>query len=62
MMSGIDKVKIKTGAKIVDVRCPNNIIMYQQNMGGVDCGDRHRLMGAGFANISHLKNVIRKYN
>ena len=29
-------------------------------MGGVDCGYQHRLMGAWFANIAHLKNWYKK--
>ena len=53
-MSGIGEVKRRTGAKILDVKCPNDIMMYQQNMDGVDRGDQHRVMGARFSNVSHF--------
>ena len=29
-------------------------------MGGADCGDQHRKVGAGFSNVAHLKNGTRK--
>ena len=29
-------------------------------MGGVDRGDQHRVMGAGFANVSHFKKWYKK--
>ena len=50
----------RTGSVLINVTCPNNVIMYQQNMGGVDRGDQHRLMGAGFANVSHFKKWYKK--
>ena len=51
--SGIGEVKRGIGAKIIDVRCPNDIMMYQQNMGGVNHGDQYRVMGGGFENVLH---------
>ena len=60
MKSGIGVVQRRTGAKIIDVNCPNDIKMYQENMGGVDCGDQHRVIGAGFANVSHFKKWYKK--
>ena len=29
-------------------------------MGGVDCGDQHRVVGAGFANVAHFKKWYKK--
>ena len=28
-------------------------------MNGVDCGDHHRVMGSGLANVTHLKSGTR---
>ena len=41
MQKGEQIVKRQVGANLVDVRCPNDIVLYQQNMGGVDRGDQH---------------------
>ena len=60
MKKGIDEVQRRTGSKLINVKCPNDIIMYQKNMGGVDRGDQHRVMGAGFANVSHFKKWYKK--
>jgi len=29
-------------------------------MGGVDRGDQHRVMGAGFSNVAHFKKWYKK--
>ena len=29
-------------------------------MGGVDCGDQHRVVGAGFANVAYFKKWCKK--
>ena len=29
-------------------------------MGGVDCGDHHKVMGVGFSNVTNLKNWYKK--
>ena len=60
MKKGIHDVTRRTGANLINVTCPNDIIMYQKNMGGVDRGDQHRVMGAGFANVSHFKKWYKK--
>ena len=60
MQKGEQIVKRQVGANLVDVRCPNDIVLYQQNMGGVDRGDQHRMVGAGFANVSHYKKWFKK--
>ena len=41
----------RTGSKIIEVTCPSDIVRYQQYMGGVDRGNQHHVMGAGFANV-----------
>ena len=61
MKSGIDTVTRRVGAKIVTVKCPSDIVQYQQNMGGVDRGDQHRVMGAGFANVAHFKKWYKRH-
>ena len=60
MKSGIDTVTRRVGANLVTVKCPSDIVQYQQNMGGVDRGDQHRVMGAGFANVAHFKKWYKK--
>ena len=60
MKGGIGEVSRRTGAKIITVPCPNDIIMYQKNMDGVDRGDQHRVIGAGFANVAHFKKWYKK--
>ena len=60
MKSGLSTVERRNGSKIIQVECPNDIILYQQDMGGVDRGDQHRTVGAGFANVSHFKKWFKK--
>ena len=60
MKSGIDEVSRRVGSEKIKVPCPNDIIQYQKYMGGVDKGDQHRVMGAGFANVAHLKKWYKK--
>ena len=60
MKSGIDEVARRIGSEVIKVSCPNDIIQYQKNMGGVDRGDQHRVMGAGFANVAHFKKWYKK--
>ena len=60
MMSGVDEVARRVGSTIIKVSCPNDIIKYQKHMGGVDKGDQHRVMGAGFANVAHFKKWYKK--
>ena len=55
MVKGIGSVFRQVGKDKFKVRCPNDIIMYQENMGGVDRVDQHRIMGAGFSNVAHFK-------
>jgi len=35
---------------------------FQYAMGGVDRGDQHRVMGAGFSNVAHFKKWYKKAN
>ena len=60
MKKGIGKVERRVGKDKVSVDCPNDIIEYQKHMGGVDRGDQHRVMGAGFANVAHFKKWYKK--
>ena len=55
MKSGVEIVTRRVGATVVNVKCPADIVQYQQGMGGVDRGNQHRVMGAGFANVAHFK-------
>ena len=59
MKFGVSEVSRRKGATVVKVRCPNDIILYQQYMDGVDRRDQHRVVGAGFANVAHFK---KRYN
>ena len=49
MKSGIGLVQKTKGSNLLDVQCPNDIIIYQKNMGGVNCGNQHQVMGVLFA-------------
>ena len=60
MKHGKSIIQRRVGSKIIDVVCPNDIILYQQGMGGVDRGDQHRVVGAGFANVAHFKKWYKK--
>ena len=60
MAKGIGDVQRRVGRDKVTVRCPNDIIQYQKHMGGVDRGDQHRVVGAGFANVAHFKKWYKK--
>ena len=60
MKKGAGIVQKRKGRDILDVTCLNDGIMYQKNMGGVDRGDQHRLMGVGFANVSQFKKWYKK--
>ena len=57
---GIGEVSRRTSAKTLTVSCPNDVIMCQKHMGGVDHGDQHRVVGAGFANVAHSRNDTRR--
>ena len=54
MTKGVGKVTRSNGKESITVKSPNEIITYQQHMGGADRRDQHRLMRAGFANEAHF--------
>ena len=60
MKTGSSNVERRNGSKLIQFECPNDIILYQQYMGGVDRGDQHCTVGAGFANVSHFKKWFKK--
>ena len=60
MDKGVQTLNRRTGSKVIQVTCPSDIVRYQKFMGGVDRGDQHRVMGAGFANVSHFKKWYKK--
>ena len=60
MCKGAQTIQRRNGATLIDVTCPNDIVMYQKYMGGVDRGDQHRVVGAGFANVAHFKKWYKK--
>ena len=59
MKPGIKTIGRRVGSEI-DVRCPSDVVEYQTYMDGVDRGDQHRVMGAGFANVAHFKKWYKK--
>eukprot|EP00957_Ditylum_brightwellii_P071500 5435151-Ditylum_brightwellii.AAC.1 len=59
-MPGATTVTRYLGQEYIDVACPNDIVLYQQHVGGVDRGDQHCVTGAGFSNISHYKKGYTK--
>ena len=60
MLKGTEKIQRRKGSKIIEVIVPKDIKQYQNYMGGVDRGDQHRVMGAGFANVAHFKKWYKK--
>ena len=52
----------RKGDDMVLVTCPHDIMKHQENIESVDRGDQHRMMGVGFFNVSHIKNVIIRTN
>ena len=60
MEKGVSTVQRRTGANLIQVPCPNDIQQYQKYMGGVDRGDQHRVIGAGFSNVAHFKKWYKK--
>ena len=60
MVPGHQTVNRRIGRNIIEVTCPNDIVMYQKSMDGVDRGDQHRVMGAGFSNVAHFKKWYKK--
>ena len=57
---GVQTIDRQVGAEIIKVKCPSDIMEYQKHMGGADRGDQHRVMGAGFANVTHFKKWYKK--
>ena len=55
MCKGAQTIQRRNGATLIDVTFRNDIVMYQTYMGGLDCGDQHRVIDAGFANVAHIK-------
>ena len=60
MKPGSQTITRRQGEKLIEVECPNDIVLYQKNMGGVDRGDQHRMVGEGFANVAHFKKWYKK--
>ena len=60
MKPGIKTITRGVRSDLIDVRCPSDIVEYQNYMDGVDRGDQHRVMGAGFANVAHFKKWYKK--
>lgn len=58
--SEIETINRSVKAKILNVKCPADIVQYQQHMCGVDGGDKHRVMGVEFTIIAHFKNSYKK--
>ena len=54
------EVKRRTGQDVNIMPCSNDNIEYQENMSSVDSGDQHMMMGAGFANIAHDKQLVTR--
>ena len=55
MKHGTQKVKRRNSPNLIDDKYSNDIVLYQQNMGGVDRSDQYRIVGAGFSNVAHFK-------
>ena len=57
---GVGQVTNSKGRNSITVKLAKYIITYQKNMVGFDRRDQQRLMGEGFANVSHFKNWYKK--
>ena len=60
MLKGDQIMNGQVSSNLVDVKCPNNIVLYQYNMGGVGRGHQNQMGGADFANVSHYKKWVKK--
>ena len=61
MQKGGQVLKRQIGANLVDVRCSNDIVLYQQNMGGIDRGgDQPKWLVLALLIFSSPKNGSRK--
>ena len=60
MAKGFGQVTSRKVMGSIIVNYPKDIITYHQHMGGVDCGDLHRLMGEVFVNVPHFKKNYKK--
>ena len=45
---------------MIEVNFPHYIIKHQENIYGFNRGDQHRVVGAGFSHVAHLKNWYNK--
>ena len=54
MTKGVGGVTRRKGGDPTTLKFPKCIITYQKYMDVVESGDQHRLMGAGFTNVSHF--------
>eukprot|EP00957_Ditylum_brightwellii_P104919 7996692-Ditylum_brightwellii.AAC.1 len=45
MQPGATNVTRHIGQEVIDVACPNDIVLYQQYMGGVDRGEKAEMWG-----------------
>ena len=60
MTKGVGKVTRSKGGDSITVKNPKEIITYQQHMSVFYCGNQHRLIGAGFSNVAHIKKWYKK--
>ena len=60
MKKGLTLITRRTGTKQINVVVPNDIEKFQNYMGDVDRGDQHRVMGAGFSDVTHFKKWYKK--
>jgi hypothetical protein len=56
----VGEVRQQVGSTKQIVKCPEAIIKYQKEMGGVDKGDQFCAHGGGFANKAHFKKWYKK--
>ena len=60
MCKDAQTIQCRNGSTIIDVTCPNDIVMYQNNMGDVDHGDQHKVIGSSFDNVAHFKKWYKQ--
>ena len=57
---GTGQLQRQVGQTKKDFRCPQALIRYQDNMGGIDRGDQMRSQMGGFATHGHFKKWYKK--
>ena len=60
MKNGCEIVQRRNGGTVLHIECLSGIALYQKNIGGVDRGNQHQVIGTCFVNVAHFKKWFTK--